>query len=73
MTGLSSRSVSQLLAKWKGGDQEALRQLVPLVYAERRRLAHHYLSGRKSLSHARKRRACLCFETALAGRILRIS
>ena len=45
MTGLSSKSVSQLLAKWKGGDQEALRQLVPLVYAEPRRLAHHYLQG----------------------------
>jgi RNA polymerase sigma factor (TIGR02999 family) len=45
MTGLSSKSVSQLLAKWKDGDQEALRELVPLVYTELRRLAHHYLKG----------------------------
>ena len=45
MTGLSSKSVSQLLAKWKGGDQEALRELVPLVFTELRRLAHHYLQG----------------------------
>jgi RNA polymerase sigma factor (TIGR02999 family) len=45
MAGLSSKSVSQLLAKWKDGDQEALRELVPLVYAELRRLAHYYLQG----------------------------
>lgn len=45
MTGLSSKSVSQLLVKWKGGDQEALRALVPLVYAELRRLAHNFLQG----------------------------
>jgi RNA polymerase sigma factor (TIGR02999 family) len=45
MTGLSSKSFSQLLVKWKGGDREALRALVPLVYAELRRLAHHYLQG----------------------------
>jgi RNA polymerase sigma factor (TIGR02999 family) len=45
MTGLSSKSVSQLLVKWKGGDHEALRDLVPLVYTELRRLARHYLRG----------------------------
>ncbi len=45
MSGVSSKSVSQLLVKWKGGDQEALRALVPLVYTELRRLAHHYLQG----------------------------
>jgi RNA polymerase sigma factor (TIGR02999 family) len=45
MAGLSSKSVSQLLAKWKDGDREALRELVPLVYAELRRLAHYYLQG----------------------------
>ena len=45
MSGLSSKSVSQLLVKWKGGDQEALRDLVPLVYTELRRLARHYLQG----------------------------
>lgn len=45
MTGPQSKSVSQLLAKWKGGDQEALRELVPLVHADLRRLARHYLQG----------------------------
>ncbi len=45
MTGVSSKSVSQLLVKWKQGDEEALRALVPLVYAELRRLAHYYLQG----------------------------
>ena len=45
MTGVPSKSVSQLLVKWKGGDQEALRALIPLVYGELRRLAHHYLQG----------------------------
>ncbi len=45
MIGVSSKSVSQLLIKWKGGDQEALRALVPLVYTELRRLAHHHLQG----------------------------
>src|SRR5690349_6165764 len=42
MAVVSSQSVSQLLVKWKGGDEEALRALVPLVYGELRRLAHHY-------------------------------
>jgi RNA polymerase sigma factor (TIGR02999 family) len=44
-TGISSKSVSQLLGKWKNGDQEALRALVPIVYTELRRLAHYYLQG----------------------------
>jgi RNA polymerase sigma factor (TIGR02999 family) len=39
----SSQPVSELLAKWQGGDEEALRALLPLVYNELRRLAHHYL------------------------------
>ena len=43
MTGQSPQSVSDLLAKWQGGDEESLRALLPLVYNELRRLAHHYL------------------------------
>ena len=35
--------LSQLFARWTGGDQEALQSLVPLVYAELRRLAHYRL------------------------------
>lgn len=48
MTTLSSQAVSELLAKWRGGDEEALRALVPLVYNELRRLAHHYLQQERS-------------------------
>lgn len=43
MSRLSSASVSQLLAKWKAGDEQALRDLVPLIYEELHRLAHRYL------------------------------
>jgi RNA polymerase sigma factor (TIGR02999 family) len=32
--------ISELLAKWRAGDEESLRLLVPLVYKELRRLAH---------------------------------
>jgi RNA polymerase sigma factor (TIGR02999 family) len=32
-----------LLVRWQGGDREALEKLMPLVYQELRRLAHHYL------------------------------
>jgi RNA polymerase sigma factor (TIGR02999 family) len=35
--------VSELLVKWNQGDQEALNQLMPLVYNELRRLASSYL------------------------------
>jgi len=39
----SSENVSQLLAKWSEGDQQALDKLMPLVYGELRRLAGNYL------------------------------
>src|SRR5262245_1097316 len=39
----SSENVSQLLAKWSEGDQQALDKLMPLVYSELRRLAGNYL------------------------------
>jgi RNA polymerase sigma factor (TIGR02999 family) len=35
--------VTELLVRWRGGDREALEELMPLVYEELRRLAHHYL------------------------------
>ena len=43
MQGLPSEPVSELLAKWRAGDEESLRCLVPLVYNELRRLAHYQL------------------------------
>jgi RNA polymerase sigma factor (TIGR02999 family) len=47
MAGQSPQSVSDLLAKWQGGDEEALRALLPLVYSELRRLGHHYLKAER--------------------------
>ena len=35
--------VTELLARWRSGDQAALEALMPLVYSELRRLAQHYL------------------------------
>lgn len=43
MASLPSKSVSQLLAQWQAGDDDALRAVVPLVYQELHRLAHHYM------------------------------
>ena len=36
--------VSTLLRAWTDGDQGALDKLTPIVYAELRRLARHYMS-----------------------------
>jgi len=40
---LSTNPVSELLGKWQAGDSEALQALMPLVYADLRRLAHQCL------------------------------
>jgi RNA polymerase sigma factor (TIGR02999 family) len=37
------KQITELLVKWKEGDQEAVHALLPLVYTELRRLAHQYL------------------------------
>jgi RNA polymerase sigma factor (TIGR02999 family) len=42
-----SESVSGLLTRWRGGDQEALRVLIPIVYDELRHLARNYLRGER--------------------------
>ena len=39
----SPKSISQLLTEWRDGDETAVNRLIPLVYEELRRLAHHYL------------------------------
>ena len=39
----SSDPVSELLSKWRPEERDLLQTLVPLVYRELRRLAHHYL------------------------------
>jgi RNA polymerase sigma factor (TIGR02999 family) len=38
-----SHPVSELLTRWKAGDQEALEALVPLVYKDLRDIARHHL------------------------------
>ena len=43
-----SSPVTQLLVRWRDGDREALEALMPLVYDELRRLAHHYLHQERS-------------------------
>jgi RNA polymerase sigma-70 factor, ECF subfamily len=50
MTNSPPREVTQLLIDWSGGDQAAFDKLVPLVYEELRRLAHHYMS-REHVGH----------------------
>lgn len=44
----SSNQVTQLLVRWREGDRAALEALMPLVYDELRRLAHHYLRQERS-------------------------
>ncbi len=39
----SSNQVTELLARWRAGDQQALDALMPVVYKEFHRRAHHYL------------------------------
>ncbi len=39
----SAEEISSLLHAWCEGDQSALNKLMPLVYEELRRLAHHYM------------------------------
>jgi RNA polymerase sigma factor (TIGR02999 family) len=43
----SSSQVTELLGRWRGGDREALDALMPLVYTELRRIAHHYLQNER--------------------------
>ena len=43
MTSPSPDEVTQLLLNWGNGDKAALDKLMPLVYEELRRLAHHYM------------------------------
>src|SRR5450631_3732809 len=42
-----SNEVTELVQAWGRGEQTAPEQLVPLVYAELHRLAHHYMKGER--------------------------
>ncbi len=48
MNASSPQEVTQLLAHWSQGDDDALAELTPLVYEELRRLAHHFMEGQRS-------------------------
>jgi RNA polymerase sigma-70 factor (ECF subfamily) len=48
MTALSPQGVTQLLKAWGNGEQQALDQLIPLVYSELHRLAHRYMGRERS-------------------------
>jgi RNA polymerase sigma factor (TIGR02999 family) len=44
----SSKQVTELLDRWRGGDRNALDALMPLVYNELRRVAQRYLQRERS-------------------------
>ena len=44
------QDVTQLLVIWRGGNKEALDNLLPLLHDELRRLARHYMS-RERVGH----------------------
>lgn len=50
MTAPSPPGLTQLLVAWNNGQQDALEQLIPLVYNELHRLAHRYM-GRERSEH----------------------
>ncbi len=43
MTKASAQEISQMLHAWSEGDESALDALMPVVYEELHRLAHHYM------------------------------
>src|SRR5688572_5737258 len=50
MAAPTPQNVSQLLVRWSDGEQDALEQLIPLVYNELHRLAHRYME-RERVGH----------------------
>jgi RNA polymerase sigma factor (TIGR02999 family) len=47
MSSSSATDVTQMLLEWRGGSDEALQQLMPMVYDELRRLAGHYMRSER--------------------------
>jgi RNA polymerase sigma factor (TIGR02999 family) len=47
MQEVQSGQVTELLRRWVQGDEKALNVLMPLVYQELRRLAHHHLNSER--------------------------
>ncbi len=42
------QDVTGLLVAWRNGDRDALDRLIPQVYAELRRLAHHFMRAERA-------------------------
>ncbi len=47
MAAAVSENVTELLMEWRGGDQSALDRLLPLVYADLRKMARRCLQGER--------------------------
>ena len=47
MPSVSQQRVTELLARWSHGDDDALAELTPLVYEELRRLAHRQMGAER--------------------------
>jgi RNA polymerase sigma factor (TIGR02999 family) len=45
---LSDQSTDELIVKWRAGDAQALRELLPLIYEELRRVARKHLRGERA-------------------------
>lgn len=45
---MQSQEFSELLIRWRAGDQDALKALIPIVYKELHDLAHRYLQRERS-------------------------
>lgn len=54
--GEGGHSATHLLQAWRGGDRTALDRLLPIVYDELSRLAHHALGGER-IGHTLQTRA----------------
>ena len=48
MTGPAPHEVTLLLRNWRQGDHSALDKLIPVVYDELRRIAHHYMARERA-------------------------
>ncbi|HVS15627.1 MAG TPA: ECF-type sigma factor [Thermoanaerobaculia bacterium] len=47
MSGSEGTRATELLRAWRGGDEEALDRLLPLLYGELKRLAGHFMGGER--------------------------
>jgi len=56
----SPEEVTQLLVAWRNGDEHARDELIPFVYQELHRLAHHYMS-RERPGHTLQTSALVAF------------